>query len=62
MKYIKTAERELRLQEAIAGLNSYLKDMELPLFRSEKDKIQKLDEALEVEKRLLLVLDKQETY
>ena len=36
--------------------------MELPLFRSEKDKIQKLDDALEVEKRLLLVLDKQETY
>ena len=62
LKYIKTAERELRLQEAIAGLNSYLKDMELPLFRSEKDKIQKLDDALEVEKRLLLVLDKQETY
>ena len=62
LKYIKTAERELRLQEAIAGLNSYLKDMELPLFRSEKDKIQKLDDVLEVEKRLLLVLDKQETY
>lgn len=62
LKYIKTLERDTRLEEAIEGLNAYLKDLGLPLFRSEKDKIHKLDEPYEVEKRLLAVLDKQETY
>ena len=55
-------EREARLDEAIEGLNQYLKNLWLPLFRSDSDLIQKLWEPLEVEKRLLQVLDKQETY
>lgn len=62
IKYIRTEEREARLEEAIEGLNNYLKDLWLPQFRSEKDKIQKLWDPLEVEKRILLILDKQETY
>lgn len=48
--------------EAIVGLNQYLKELGLPVYRSEKCKIIKLGEVLEVEKRLLAVLDKQETY
>ncbi len=62
LKYLKTIERETRLEEAIEGLNDYLKDLGLPTFRSDKDKIQKLDEPLEVERRILMVLDKQDSY
>ncbi len=62
LKYLKTIERETRLEEAIDGLNDYLKDLGLPTFRSDKDKIQKLDEPLEVERRILMVLDKQDSY
>jgi hypothetical protein len=59
---VRIQEREARLDEAIEGLNAYLKALGLPQFRGEKDQIQKLGDALEVEKRILLVLDKQETY
>lgn len=62
LKYLKTIERETRLEEAIDGLNQYLKDLGLPLFRSDRDKIQKLDDPLEVERRILMVLDKQDSY
>jgi (p)ppGpp synthase/HD superfamily hydrolase len=62
IKYIRIQERETRLDEAIEGLNAYLKGLGLPQFRGEKDQIQKLGDPLEVEKRILLVLDKQETY
>ena len=62
IKYVRTQEREARLDEAIDGLNQYLKNLWLPLFRSDADLIQKLWEPLEVERRLLQVLDKQETY
>lgn len=62
LKYLKTAEREARLEEAIDNLNEYLKDLWLPTFRSDKDKIQKLWEPLDVERRILMVLDKQDTY
>lgn len=62
LKYIKMIERDARLQEAISGLNSYLKDCGLPLYWSEKDKISKSTDQLEIEKRILSVLDKQETY
>lgn len=62
IKYVRMQERESRLDEAIDGLNQYLKNLNLPTFRSDADLIQKLGEPLEVEKRLLQVLDKQETY
>lgn len=62
LKYLKTVERETRLEEAIEGLNDYLRDLGLPAFRSDKDKIQKLDEPIEVERRILMVLDKQDSY
>lgn len=62
VKYIRMQEREVRLDEAIEWLNEYLKNLWLPQFRSEKDQIQKLWDPLEVEKRILSVLDKQETY
>ena len=62
MKYLKTVEREIRLEEAIEWLNEYLKDLWLPSFRSDKDKIQKIGEPLDVEKRILMVLDKQDSY
>lgn len=62
IKYIRTQEREARLDEAIDWLNQYLKNLWLPMFRSDADLIQKLWEPLEVERRLLQVLDKQETY
>jgi (p)ppGpp synthase/HD superfamily hydrolase len=62
VKYIRMQEREARLDEAIEGLNKYLKTLGLPQFRSDKDQIQKLAEPLEVERRILLVLDRQETY
>lgn len=41
-KYLKTIERDLRLEEVIEQLNHYLKDLGLPLFRSDKDAVQKL--------------------
>lgn len=62
IKYVRTQEREARLDGAIDGLNQYLKNLWLPLFRSDSDLIQKLWEPLEVERKLLQVLDKQETY
>lgn len=62
LKYLKTVEREARLETAIGGLNEYLRDLGLPAFRSDRDKIQKLSDPLEVERRLLMVLDKQESY
>lgn len=62
IKHIRTEEREHRLLEAIQGLNQFLKDFHLPLYRSEKCKLCKLADLPEVEKRLLSVLDKQETY
>ena len=62
IKYIRMQERETRLDEAIDGLNQYLKNLWLPLFRSDSDLIQKLWEPIEVERRLLQVLAKQETY
>lgn len=62
IKHIRTEEREQRLMETIAALNQYLRDLNLPAYRSEKCKICKLAELLEVEKRLLSVLDKQDTY
>ena len=55
-------EREARLDEAIDWLNQYLKNLWLPMFRSDSDMIQKIGEPLEVERKLLQVLDKQETY
>ncbi len=61
-KYLKNIERDLRLEEIIEQLNAYLKDLGLPLFRSDKDAIHRLWDALEVEKRLLGILDKQETF
>jgi hypothetical protein len=42
IKYIRTQEREARLDEAIEGLNQYLKNLNLPMFRSDADLIQKL--------------------
>ena len=62
LKYIKTIERDARLQEAINWLNTYLKDCGLPLYASEKDKIAKSADQLEIERKLLSVLDKQDTY
>jgi (p)ppGpp synthase/HD superfamily hydrolase len=62
VKHIRMQEREARLDEAIEGLNGYLKTFGLPQFRSDKDKIQKLGDPLEVERRILLVLDRQDTY
>ena len=62
IKYVRMQEREARLDEAIDGLNQYLKNLWLPMFRSDADLIQKLWEPLEVERKLLQVLDKQETY
>lgn len=62
LKYLKTIERDARLEVAIEWLNEYLKDLWLPSFRSDRDKIQKLAEPIEVERRLLMVLDKQDSY
>ena len=62
IKYVRMQEREVRLDEAIDWLNQYLKNLNLPSFRSDADLIQKLGEPIEVERRLLQVLDKQETY
>ena len=39
-----------------------MRDLGLPAFRSDKDKIQKLGEPIEVERRILMVLDKQDSY
>lgn len=62
IKHIRIQERESRLQEAIFALNAYLKDCNLPLYGAEKDKIQKLDQSFEVEKRILSIMDKQDTF
>lgn len=62
IKYLRNQEREIRLAEAIDGLNEYLKSFGLPFFRSEKDLIQKLGESADIERRILGVLDKKESY
>lgn len=62
LKYIKSNEREARLLESITHLNAYLKDCNLPLYGSEKDKISRSGDQAEMERRLLAVLDKQDSY
>lgn len=62
LKFIKTQQKDELIKKAIIELNSNLKDMKLPLFNTEWDKIHTFFAQDDLEKRLLSILDKKETY
>lgn len=62
LKFIKNQQRDELLKKAFDELNHNLKDMKLPLFNSEWDKINSFYPQEELERRLITILDKKETY
>ncbi len=62
LKHIKKEQRDMLIKESITKLNKKLKERQLPLFGQEWDNIAWLYPREELEKRLLLMLDKQESY
>ena len=62
LKFIKMEHIDELIKKAIEELNWNLKDMKLPLFNSEFDKIHSFFPQEELEKKLISVLDKKETY
>lgn len=57
-RYIKNKEKDETLKHIIAELNKKLKELNLPLFRAQEDKIHKLYDNAEIEKKLMEVADK----
>lgn len=57
-RYLKNKERDETLKHVIAELNKKLKELNLPLFRTQDDKIHKLYDNAEIEKKLIEVADK----
>ncbi len=61
-KYLKSEQKEQLITQALYELNKHLKDFWLPLFHSASDQISKKYSKDEIEKKLLAILDKKETY
>lgn len=61
-KFIKSEQREQLIAQALHEFNHHLKNFWLPLFCSSGDQISKKYSKDEIEKRLLSILDKKETY
>ena len=57
-RYIKNKEKDETLKHIIAELNKKLKELNLPMFRTQEDKIHKLYDNAEIEKKLMEVADK----
>ncbi|MBP7841225.1 bifunctional (p)ppGpp synthetase/guanosine-3',5'-bis(diphosphate) 3'-pyrophosphohydrolase [Patescibacteria group bacterium] len=57
-RYIKNKEKDETLKHIIAELNKKLKELNLPMFRTQEDKIHKLYDNAEIEKKLMEVSDK----
>lgn len=62
LRFIRLQEKKERLDETIQWLNKELKDLWLSVYKSDKDKIHKMINEDEMEKRLLLVFEKKDTY
>ncbi len=61
-KYLKSQQKEQLIAQALHDLNKHLKIFWLPLFHSTGDQISKVYSKEEIEKKLLAILDKKETY
>lgn len=57
-RYLKNKEKDETLKHVIIELNKKLKELNLPLFRTQEDKIHKLYDNAEMEKKLMEVADK----
>ncbi len=62
IKFLRSQQKEQLLAQAIQELNAHLKSWWLPLFRSTGDQISKKLTKEEIERRLIGILDKKETY
>lgn len=62
LRFIRLQEKRERLNVSIQWLNRALKSIGLPIYKSEKDQINKIIDENELEKRLLLVFEKKDTY
>ncbi|MCX6825142.1 MAG: RelA/SpoT family protein [candidate division SR1 bacterium] len=61
-KFLKGQQKEQLVTQALHELNKYLKMFGLPLLYSSGDKISKQYSKEEIEKKLIAILDKKETY
>ena len=62
LRFIRLQEKKERLEVTIESFNKTLKDLWLPLYKSDKDAIHKIIDDGEMEKRLLLVFEKKDTF
>lgn len=62
LRFIRLQEKRERLDVTIQWLNKELKELWLSIYKSDKDKIHKMIDENEMEKRLLLVFEKKDTY
>jgi len=62
LRFIRLQEKKERLDVTIQWLNKELKDLWLSVYKSDKDKIYKIIDENEMERRLLLVFEKKDTY
>jgi guanosine-3',5'-bis(diphosphate) 3'-pyrophosphohydrolase len=62
LRFIRLQEKKERLNISIQWLNRELKSIGLPIYKSDKDQINKIIDENELEKRLLLVFEKKDTY
>lgn len=62
MKFLKGQQKEQLVAQALHELNKHLKIFWLPLFSSSGDQITKKYSKEEIERKLLAILDKKETY
>ena len=61
-KFLKGQQREQLITQALHELNAQLKIFGLPLFYAAGDQISKKYSKEDIEKKLLAILDKKETY
>ncbi len=62
IKFLRSEQKDQLLAQAIIELNKHLKLFSLPLFHSTWDQISKKYSKDEIEKKLIAILDKKETY
>lgn len=61
-RFLKIKERENIIKNVISELNKKLKDMWLPLFRAQEDKISKVYDTQEFERKCIEIADKKSSY
>ena len=62
VRYLKNEQKEQLLAQAITELNKYLKTFDLPLLYATGDLISKKYSKDELERKLLIILDKKDSY